>query len=146
MLLPGSEGLSLERKLAAVIAADVVGYSRLVGEDELGTVSSLSALIEDQISPLIKRYNGRVVKLTGDGILAEFSSAVDAVLCAIVWQRDIATPASSFQFRIGINLGDIIFKDGDIYGDDVNIAARLEALAEPGTIYISSSVHQNLGN
>jgi TolB-like protein/class 3 adenylate cyclase len=135
-----------ERKLAAILAADVVGYSRLVGDDEAGTITRLRKLRKDFIEPVIADYHGRVVKLMGDGALVEFASAVDAVECAVaiqtgVAQREAVLPDDRrLAFRIGINVGDIIVEDGDILGDGVNVAARLEGLAEPGGICIARNV------
>ena len=132
----------MERRLAAILVADVVGYSRLMGEDETGTLARLSRLRKERIEPLISEHRGRVVKLMGDGILAEFASVVDAVNCAVVWQSHLAEEA--LRFRIGVNLGDVIVEDGDIYGNGVNVAARLEALAEPGGICLSGTVHDEV--
>ena len=135
-----------DRKLAAILAADVVGYSRMVGEDEAGTIARLKALRLEFIAPLIAEYHGRVVKLMGDGALVEFASVVDAVECAVaiqngVAEREAAVPESQrIVFRIGINVGDIIVEDGDILGDGVNVAARLEGLAEPGGICLAHNV------
>ncbi len=135
----------VQRKLAAILSADVVGYSRLMGIDEAGTLSRLKALRRDLVDPLIAAYSGRTVKLMGDGALVEFASAVDAVTCAIevqkqVRERNAGSPEDGWiQFRIGINVGDIIVDGGDIYGDGVNVAARIQALADPGGIYISRS-------
>jgi adenylate cyclase len=140
----------VERKLAAILAADVVGYSRLVGADEAGTIVRLRALRKEFIEPLIAEYRGRVVKLVGDGALVEFASAVDAVECAVaiqngVAEREAAEPEDRrIQFRIGINVGDIIVEDGDILGDGVNVAARLEGLAEPGGICVARNVHNQI--
>ena len=120
----------IERKLAAILAADVVGYSRLVGLDEAGTIARLRTLRQEFIEPLIAEYRGRVVKLMGDGALVEFASAVDAVECAVAIQKGIAERTAGepeerrLQLRIGINLGDILVEDDDILGDGVNIAAR----------------------
>ena len=139
-----------ERKLAAILAADVVGYSRLVGDDEAGTIARLKALRKEFIEPLIAEYRGRVVKLMGDGALLEFASAVDAVECAVaiqngVAEREAAVPEDRrLAFRIGINVGDIIVEDGDILGDGVNVAARLEGLAEPGGICIARNVYNQV--
>jgi TolB-like protein/class 3 adenylate cyclase/tetratricopeptide (TPR) repeat protein len=136
----------MERKLAAILAADVVGYSRLVGDDEAGTIARLKALRKHFIEPLIADYYGRVVKLMGDGALVEFPSAVDAVECAVAIQKGVAEREATvpedqrLAFRIGINVGDIIVEDGDILGDGVNVAARLEGLAEPGGICIARNV------
>lgn len=135
----------MERRLAAILAADVVGYSRLMGQDEAGTLAALRILRQDTIEPSIARHRGRVVKLMGDGFLVEFASAVDAVECALAWQRERETAEDrTFRFRIGVNLGDIIFQDDDIHGDGVNLAARLESLAEPGGICISAVVHDQI--
>ena len=133
----------MERRLAAILAADVVGYSRLMEADEVGTIAALKILRQDVIEPLIAEHRGRIVKLMGDGILVEFHSVVDAVDCAIAWQtrQDETSGAKPLQFRIGINLGDIVIDEGDIYGDGVNVAARLEAIAEPGGIALSQLVY-----
>ena len=108
----------MERRLAAILAADVVAYSKHMEKDEAGTFSALSSLISGRIEPLIADHRGRVVKKMGDGILAEFASVLDAASCAIAWQDMLTTSSSGFQFRIGINLGDIIFQDGDIFGNE----------------------------
>src|SRR5246127_3518191 len=140
----------VERRLAAILAADVVGYSRLVGEDEEGTLERLKVLRRTVADPKIKEHRGRVVRTMGDGLLVEFASVVDAVRCAVDVQREMALrnadlPADRrIEFRIGINLGDII-KDGrDIFGDGVNVAARLEALATPGGICVSRVVRDQV--
>jgi adenylate cyclase len=133
----------VERRLAAVLAADVVGYSRPMGEDEESTLAALKTLRRELIDPKIKEHRGRIVKLTGDGILVEFASVVDAVRCAVEIQREIIDRNADvlaerrIAFRIGINLGDIIIDKGDINGDGVNVATRLEALAEPVGICVS---------
>ena len=140
----------MERRLAAILAADVVGYSRLMGEDEAGTLAALKAHRGALIDPKIAEHNGRIVKLMGDGALVEFASVVDAVQCAVEIQRAMAArndgvpDAQRIVFRIGINLGDVIVEGDDIYGDGVNVAARLEGLAEPGGICISDIVHQSV--
>jgi adenylate cyclase len=140
----------VERRLAAILAADVVGFSALMGQDEEGTLERIRSLRENILEPKIRDHQGRVVKTTGDGILVEFSSPVEAVRCAVEVQEAIAARASqessqALQLRIGINLGDIIIEsDGDIYGDGVNVAARLEQMAEPGSIYISSKVYEEV--
>src|SRR6266404_5191319 len=140
----------IERRLAAVLVADVVGYSRLVGVDDEGTIARVKALRKTLIDPKIAEYRGRIVKTTGDGALVEFASAVDAARCAIEIQRAMAARNAAIpedrriEFRIGINVGDIIIDEGDIYGDGVNIAARLEAIAEPGGICVSDKVHQEI--
>ncbi len=131
----------VQRRLAAILAADVAGYSRLMGADEEGTLARLKALRADLIDPTIGRHNGRIVKTTGDGVLVEFASVVDAMRCATQWQAAMAERADArIEWRIGVNLGDIIIDEGDIHGDGVNIAARLEAMAEPGGICISHAV------
>jgi adenylate cyclase len=134
----------LRRRLAAILSADVVGYSRLMGLDEAGTLSRLNALRHELIDPTIAAYSGRIVKLMGDGALVEFASAVDAVTCAIEIQRLLRAregdEADPIQLRIGINVGDIIIEGDDILGDGVNIAARIESIAEPGGISISEDV------
>jgi TolB-like protein/class 3 adenylate cyclase len=131
----------LQRRLAAILSADVVGYSRLMGLDEAGTLSRLNSLRRDLIDPTIAAHSGRIVKLVGDGALVEFASAVDAVTCAVEIQRQLREHARSeadpIQFRIGVNVGDIIVEGDDIVGDGVNIAARIESIAEPGGISIS---------
>ena len=139
-----------QRRLAAILAADVVGYSRLMAADETGTLAALKAQREALVDPKIAEYGGRMVKLMGDGALVEFASVVDAVECAVAIQRGMAernadVPSDrQIVFRIGINLGDIIIDGDDIYGDGVNVAARLEGLAEPGGICISSSVREQV--
>src|ERR1700726_2947127 len=142
----------VQRRLAAILAADVAGYSRLMGADEEGTLAALKELRRELADPKIKEHRGRIVKTTGDGLLVEFASVVDAVRCAVEVQqemaeRNVGVPEEQrIQFRIGINLGDII-KDGrDIYGDGVNVAARLEALAEPGGICVNRVVRDQVRN
>lgn len=140
----------MERRLAAILAADVVGYTRLMGADEAGTLRRLTDLRRELLEPVVGSHHGRIVKLMGDGLLVEFASVVDAVSCALAWQDGVAKREvgadddEPLQFRIGINLGDVIVDDGDIHGDGVNIAARLEGLAEPGGICISQSVHTQI--
>jgi adenylate cyclase len=140
----------LERRLAAILAADVVGYTRLMGADETGTLRRLTELRQQVLEPLIAEHHGRVVKLMGDGLLVEFASVVDALTCAVAWQNDVtereeATEADKrLQFRIGVNLGDVIVEGDDIHGDGVNVAARLEGLAEPGGIYLSDDVYRQV--
>jgi adenylate cyclase len=142
----------LTRRLAAVFATDVVGYSRLMGIDEAGTLQRMTAHIEGVFKPAIKDHSGQIVKTTGDGLLVEFSSAVDAVECAVKVQKQMSENGRDEPedlrviFRIGINLGDIIIQDGDIFGEGVNIAARLEGLADPGGICISGDVHTQVHN
>jgi adenylate cyclase len=136
----------LERRLAAVLAADVSGYSRMMGFDELGTLAALRTARRDLFDPAIAAHHGRIVKTTGDGILAEFASAVDAVTCAMVVQGQMAERlgASDIRFRIGINVGDIIIESGDIFGDGVNIAARIENECEPGRVFVSDDAYRQV--
>jgi adenylate cyclase len=140
----------VERRLAAILAADVAGYSRLMGVDEEGTLAALKALRRELIDPKIAEHRGRIVKTTGDGALVEFVSAVDAVRCALEIQQAMAGRNMNIpedrriEFRIGINVGDIIIDEGDIYGDGVNIAARMEALAAPGSVCLSDSAYQQI--
>ncbi len=134
------------RRLATIIAADVVGYSRLMGEDEAGTLAALHAHRAEIFDPVIAERGGRLVKLMGDGALVEFPSVVDAVEAALAIQQRVAAGDGPIRLRIGINLGDVIIDGDDIYGDGVNVAARLEALAEPGGVCISSVVHESIGN
>jgi adenylate cyclase len=140
----------IERRLAAVLAADVEGYSRLMGEDEEGTHAALTALRREVSDPRIAEHRGRVVRTTGDGLLVEFASVVNAVRCAVEVQRAMALRNSGIlkdrriEFRIGINLGDIIIDEHDIYGNGVNVAARREALAEPGGICVSRVVRDQV--
>ncbi len=134
----------VERRLAAILAADVAGYSRLMGADEEGTLSALLACRRDILDPKIAEHRGRVVKTTGDGFLVEFASVVDASLCALdiqrsVKARNVSVPADKrLEFRIGINVGDVIIEDSDIFGDGVNVASRLEGIAEPGGVVVSA--------
>ena len=139
----------IERRLAAILAADVAGYSRLVGADEEGTLNRFKAIRADLFDPQIAEHRGRIVKTTGDGLLVEFASVVDALRCAVEFQagmseRNATIPAElRIQWRIGINVGDIVVEDEDIFGDGVNIAARLEGLALPGEICVSARVHED---
>ena len=139
-----------ERRLAAVLAADMVGYSRLMEVDEAGTLARLKTHRLELIDPAIAKNQGRIIKTTGDGLLVEFHSVVDAVTCAVEVQGRMArrnadvSPARWIQFRIGINLGDVIIEDDDIFGDGVNVAARLEGLAEPGGICVSGAVRDQV--
>src|SRR5215210_5095616 len=141
-----------ERRLAAVVTADVVGYSRLMEADETGTLARLKTHRIELIDPAIAKNRGRIIKTTGDGMLLEFHSVTDAVLCAAEIQRRMArrnadvSPARWMQFRIGINLGDVIVEESDIFGDGVNVAARLEMLAEPGGICVSGAVRDQVGD
>src|SRR5271157_2479045 len=140
----------VERRLAAILAADVAGYSRLVGTDEEGTLERLKVIRRELLDPKIAEHHGRIVKTTGDGLLVEFGSTVDALRCAGEMQAQMAgrnvalTPGTRIEFRIGIHQGDIVVEqDGDIFGDGVNIAARLEGLAEPGGVCVSARVQED---
>src|SRR4051794_7934184 len=142
-------GKGMERRLAAILAADVVGYSRLIGLDEEGTLRALRALRRELIDPSIAEHRGRIVKTTGDGVLAEFASVLDALRVAAAVQREMArrnadlAAGRRIEFRIGIHQGDIVVEDGDIFGDGVNVAARLEGIAEPGGICVSARVQED---
>ena len=139
----------VERRLAAIFAADVAGYSRLIGSDEAGTLGRLKAIRADLIDPAIATHHGRLVKTTGDGLLVEFSSVVDALRAANEIQagmaeRNAPAPRDKWnEFRMGLNVGDVVVEDGDIFGDGVNVAARLEGLAEPGGICVSGRVQED---
>ena len=138
------------RRLAAILAADVAGYSRLMGADEEGTLERLKALRRELLDPKITEHHGRIVKITGDGLLVEFASVVDAVRCAVEVQRAMPERNAGvgadnrIEWRIGINLGDVIVEGDDLYGDGVNIAARIEALADPGGVFVSNTVHEHV--
>jgi adenylate cyclase len=138
------------RRLAAILAADVTEYSRLMGADEEGTHERLKGHLRELVNPKIKEHRGRIVKNTGDGFLAEFPSVVDAVRCAVEVQRGMIDREPDMpeerriRFRIGVNLGDVIVEEHDIFGDGVNVAARLEALAEPGGICVSRVVRDQV--
>jgi adenylate cyclase len=140
----------VERRLVAVLAADVVGYSRLMGLDEEGTLARLKALRKALVDPTIAKHRGRIVKTTGDGMLVEFASAVDAARSAVEVQRGMADQNAPLpqderiELRIGIHVGDIIIDDNDIFGDGVNIAARLEGIAEPGGICVSDDAQRQI--
>src|SRR5438874_4586295 len=140
------------RRLAAILALDVAGYSRLMSVDEEGTHERLKAHLGQLVDPKIKEHRGRTVKNTGDGLLAEFASVVDAVRCAAEIQRAMVDREPEvpeerrIRFRIGINLGDVIVEEHDIFGDGVNVAARLEGLAEPGGVCVSSTVRDHIGD
>ena len=142
----------MDRRLSAILAADVVGYSRLMGLDESGTLEALKTLRRELVDGKIAEHQGRIVKLTGDGMLVEFASVVNAVGCAAdiqrrMHERNAETPETRrIEFRIGINLGDIIFEDDDIFGDGVNVAARLESIAKPGGVAVSGTVRDSIGN
>ena len=147
IVLPGER---VERRLAAVLAADVAGYSRLMGSSEERTLAQLKSFRKTLVDPGIASHRGRIVKTTGDGMLVEFASAVDAARCAVEIQREMAQqntavpPELRIEFRIGIHVGDIIIDDNDIFGDGVNIAARLEGIAEPGGVCISDDAHRQI--
>ena len=138
----------VERRLAAVLAADVAGYSRLMGADEVGTLSALKAVRREIVDPAIAAHKGRIVKTTGDGMLVEFASAVDAVSCAVEMQGKLAEQADSasqkIAFRVGINIGDLIIEGDDIFGDGVNVAARVESECEPGGVCLSGSAFEQV--
>src|SRR5437764_9506896 len=140
----------VERRLSAILAADVAGYSRLMHNDEEPTHTKLAALLTDAVNPAIAEHSGRIVKNTGDGLLAEFPSAVQAVRAAVQFQTRIKeltiddVEERRIAFRVGINIGDVIVEPHDIFGDDVNIAARLESIAEPGGVCISSSAYEHV--
>jgi len=142
--------MSQTRRLAAILAADVAGYSRLMGADEEGTLERLKALRRELLDPKIAEHKGRIVKTTGDGLLVEFASVVDAVRCAVAVQQAMPEPNTGIaagkriELRIGINLGDVIVEGDDLYGDGVNIAARIEALADPGGVFVSNTVHDHV--
>src|SRR5215468_9068796 len=145
----GPEKSKVLRKLAAILAADIAGYSALMGADEAGTVRDLKAH-QGVILPIITEHGGRIIDTAGDGILAEFGSVVNAAECAVLIQRTMAQrnadveEARRMRFRIGINQGDVVFDDSRVYGDGVNVAARLESLAEPGGICISRRVYEDI--
>src|SRR5437660_11649423 len=142
----------VERRLAAILAADVAGYSRLMGADEEGTHERLKAHLREVVDPKVCEHHGRIVKTTGDGVLAEFASVVDAVRCACEIPRAMAdrdldlAVECRLRFRIGVNLGDVIADGGDIYGDGVNIAVRREGVAAPGSICVSGTVRDHIGD
>ncbi|HTO62233.1 MAG TPA: adenylate/guanylate cyclase domain-containing protein [Bradyrhizobium sp.] len=142
----------VQRRLAAILAADVVGYSRLIEQDEAGTLTALKDRRKRVLTPLVSEHEGRIVKVMGDGVLVEFASAVNAVACAVELQKCTAIANNGLAddrrivLRVGINLGDVVVEGGDIYGDGVIIAVRLQAMAEPGGICISGSVHEQVGN
>src|SRR5207249_4864093 len=141
----------MERRLTAILAADVVGYSRLMTIDEAGTLAALKSLRKNLVDPKISEHNGRIFKLTGDGMLIEFPSVVSAVACAVDIQsamrtRNATEPAAPIEFRIGVNIGDVIVQGEDILGDGVNVAARLESIAPIGGITVSQSVRDHVGN
>src|SRR5262245_20514520 len=136
----------IRRRLAAILAADVVGYSTLMEQDEAGTLAALKARRKKVLEPLVAKHQGRVFKVTGDGVLVEFGSAVNAVQCAVELQQGMTAANTGLPedrrivLRVGVNLGDVMVEGSDLYGDGVNIAARLEGSAEPGRVLISGSV------
>ena len=140
----------MERRLAAILAADVVGYSRLMQTDEAGTLAALKDRRSKILQPMVAKHRGRVVKVMGDGVLVEFASAVNAVACAIELQEAMEAANAGLledrriELRIGINLGDVIVEGGDLYGDGVNIAAWIEGLADPGSVYVSQTVFSHV--
>jgi len=142
----------IQRRLAAILAVDAVGYSRLMGGDEAGTLAYLKSVFTDLIRPMLIKHEGRIVKEMGDGLLVEFASVVEAVQCAVETQgklneKDADKPENQrLKFRMGVNLGDIIVEGDDIFGDGVNIAARLERLAEPGGVVVSGDAYRQVEN
>ena len=140
----------MERRLAAIVLADIVGYSQLMGDDEAATLTAVAALRSSIIDPAVEARGGRLVKAMGDGFLLEFASAVDAVECSVEIQARVAEmsgetkAAQSIELRIGINVGDIMVEDGDVFGDGVNVAARLEGLADPGGILLSQAAYDQV--
>jgi len=143
-------GMTQTRRLAAILAADVAGYSRLIGDDEEGTLNRLRSIRAEVVDPKITEHRGRIVKTTGDGLLVEFSSVVDALRCATQWQHgmDVRNAAvlsgKRIEFRIGVHQGDVVVEDEDIFGDGVNVASRLEGLAEPGGVCVSARVQEDV--
>src|SRR3954469_16666010 len=140
----------VERRLAAILATDVVGYSRLVEQDEASTLAAIKDLREQAIDPLLAEHKGRIVKLMGDGAIIEFASVVDAVACAVAVQKAVADrqakspPERRIVFRIGVNLGDLVVEGDDLLGDGINVAARLEQLCEPGGVLVSGTAFDHL--
>jgi len=140
------------RRLAAILAADVVGYSRLLEQDEAGTLAALKERRKGILQPLVAEHHGRIIKVMGDGVLVEFASAVNAVACAVELQKRMAVANDGVPeqqrivLRIGINLGDVIVEGGDLYGEGVNIASRLEGIAEPGSILVSGTAYDHVRN
>ena len=151
-LFPTEFGGRLERRLTAILAADIVGFSRLMGADEAGTLASFKRHRNELFDPRIADHKGRIVKVTGDGMLVEFPSVVNAVACAVEIQRNMrlrnegVSQDRRIEFRIGVNLGDVIVEDGDIFGDGVNVASRLEGIADPGGVAVSASVRDQVGS
>jgi class 3 adenylate cyclase len=145
-----NQGKPVERRLAAILAADAVGYSRMMQADEAGTLAALKSRRTEILQPLVSKHHGRIIKVVGDGVLVEFSSAVNAVICAVELQDAMAAANAGLVedrrvvLRIGVNLGDVVVEGGDLYGDGVNIAARLETLAQPGSVYVSAKVRDEV--
>src|SRR5262249_41141655 len=143
-------GAAMKRRLAAILAADVVGYSRLIEEDEAGTLAALKAHMGELVLPAIAEHHGRLVKTIGDGCIAEFGGVVDAVRCAIAIQRGATmrnvdvTAGKRLEYRIGVNLGDVVVEEDDLYGDGINIAARLQQQARPGGVLVSGAAYDHL--
>src|ERR1700742_2905998 len=143
-------GSAMPRRLAAIIAGDIAGYSRLMEQDEEGTHSRVKRIERDLIDPTIAEHHGRLVKTTGDGFIAIFDSPVEAVRCAIVIQQNMVGRNTSLprhhwiEYRIGVNLGDVIIEPDDVYGDGVNVASRLEGIADPGQVYISGGIYEQI--
>ena len=139
-----------QRRLAAILAADVVGYSRLMQADEVGTLAALRDVWRERFNPVVAAHRGRIVKMMGDGALIEFASAVDAVECSVVFQKAMADHKSAWperepiEFRIGVNLGDVVVDGDDIFGDGVNVAARLEGQAPKSDVLVSDAVHAQI--
>src|SRR5436190_11984976 len=148
--MTGVDSAQVKRKLTAILAADMVGYSRLMGADDEATHSRLKSHLTELIEPKVEECGGRIVKTTGDGVLAEFESAAQAVRCGVEIQTGMADRNAGldinrqFKFRIGINVGDVIVDGTEIYGDGVNVAVRLEGLAQPGQVYVSEAVCEHL--
>jgi adenylate cyclase len=141
----------VQRRLVAILAADVVGYSRLMEQDEAATLATLKQRRTGILRPVVAQHHGRIVKVMGDGVLVEFGSAVNAVICAVELQKRMAeanerTTDPPIVLRIGINLGDVVVDHGDLYGEGVNVSARLEGMAEPGSILVSSSAYDQVKN
>jgi class 3 adenylate cyclase len=149
-LSKGVQQTSTQRRLAAILAADAIGFSRMMGADEEGTLARLKRVREEVTDPAVAEFHGRIFKTTGDGILAEFPSVVDAVQCAAKVQIEMARrsaaepPATAIRFRVGINLGDVIVEGDDLYGDGVNVAARLEGICDPGGVALSASAYDQV--
>src|SRR5262249_14681517 len=142
----GAAGMTTTRRLAAILAADVVGYSRLMEADEAGTLAALKQRRKEVLEPLVAEHHGRIFKVAGDGVLIEYASAVNAVQCAVDLQQAMRSQPDDrhIVLRIGINLGDVMVEGGDLYGEGVNVAARLQELADPGGLCVSGKVHDEV--